>query len=54
MAYCIFPMEDNKIAEGESIKKYYVSLKDPKKAIIIPGSNSVTDVYVSDKEDCKC
>jgi len=54
VAYCNFPIEDNKIAEGNSSKKYYVALKNPKQAIIICGSNNVTDVYVSDLEDCKC
>ena len=51
MAYCIFPIENNHIAEGISVKKYYVSLKNLENAIITSGN--VTDVYISDLEDCK-
>lgn len=50
-ANCSFNIENNKIAEGKSVKKYYVSLKHPDRAITT--SRNVTEVYVSDWEDCK-
>lgn len=50
-AYCNFEIENNNIAEGISIKKYYVALQNPEGAIITDGN--VTDVYISDREDCK-
>lgn len=51
VAYCTFHIEDNHIAEGDLVKKYYVSLKNPEGAIITSGN--VTDVYISDLEDCE-
>lgn len=50
-ANCSFEIENNNIAEGILVKKYYVSLKHPERAITT--SRNVTDVYISDLEDCK-
>lgn len=52
VAYCCgFEIEDNNIAEGDSVKKYYVSLVNPVGAITT--HENVTDVFISDFEDCK-
>lgn len=51
VAFCSFTIENNKIAEGMSVKKFYVSLKHPEEAIITSGN--VTIVYISDLEDCE-
>jgi len=52
VAYCYgFKIEDNNIAEGDSVLKYYVSLVNPEEAITT--RENITDVYISDFEDCK-
>ena len=51
VAYCNFRIENNNIPEGKSVRKYYVSLKKPEDAIITDGN--VTDIYISDLEDCE-
>lgn len=51
VAYCSFKIKDNNIAEGKSIKKYYVSLRNPEGAITT--NRNKADILMSDLEDCK-